>query len=281
MFFFVPYICQMGFRKKLKRALARHPLLFYIRFALICRNLKAGEALPEFGELNKKEDVPPKFLEISREMKLDPSDDSLERALEISRFIRRNVQGGPGIGLSSQKTLEKMFNQKAGICSDYAQIFNVFCLANDIRVREWGCVETFYKPVYGHSFSEVYSEKLDKWVMLDVGKNLYFTRQDGTEPLSVVELFQYLRDGNPLKYVHFSDYICSDMFKIHLTYSAMMAPFIVENYDNRLYDEYLDRYDSRYPSFVINALMILREINYRFAFPLDDYRKMLMGEKRA
>ncbi len=281
MFFFVPYICRMGFRKKLRHTLTRHPMLFYIRFALICRNVRPGEDLPEFADSNSINDVPEKFTEILREMGLDPADDSFERALAISRFIRRRVQGGPGIGLSSEVTLTRMLTQKAGICSDYAQIFNLFCLAEGIRVREWGCVETFYKPVYGHSFSEVYSEKMSKWVMLDVGKNLFFTRTGETEPLSVTELFQYLREGNTLAYTHFSDYVCADMYKIDLTYSSIMAPFIVENYDNKLYDRYLDKYMDRFPPFVINAMLILRGKNYRFAFPMDDYRKMLLGEKRT
>ncbi len=59
-----------------------------------------------------------------------------------------------------------------------------------------------------------------------------------------------------------------------------MMPFVVDRYDNALYDRYLDRYAQRYPSFVINAMMILKGINYRFAFPMDNYRKMLLGQKR-
>ncbi len=159
----------MGFKKKIKRLLTRHPALFYARFVLICRNIRPGERLPEFADFNQKADVPEKFNEISREIALNKDDDTFDRALEIARYIRKKVKGGPGIGLSSLATLERMFNSKAGICSDYAQIFNVFCLANDIRVREWGCVERFYKPVHGHSFSEVYSERLGKWAMVDVG----------------------------------------------------------------------------------------------------------------
>ena len=259
----------------------RHPLLFYIRFALICRNARPAEELPEFADSNSRHDVPQKFIDINREIALDPQQDTFERAMEIARFIRRRVQGGPGIGLSSEATLIKMFSQKAGICSDYAQIFNLFCLINDIRVREWGCVETFYKPVHGHSFSEIYSEKRSKWIMMDVGKNLYFTKSGDIQPLSVTELFQYLREGNPLAYVHFSEYVCADMYKIGLTYSKMMAPFVVENYNNKLYDSYLDKYGGRFPSFVINAMLILRGRNYRFAFPMDNYRKMLLGEKRT
>lgn len=271
----------MGFRKKLRRLVTRHPLLFYIRFALICRNLRRGEPLPEFADTNKKEDIPQVFVELSREIGLDPNADSFDRAMEIARFIRKRVAGGPGIGLSSTVTLDRMFNGRAGICSDYAQIFNLFCQANDIRVREWGCVETFYKPIYGHSFSEIYSEKLGKWVMMDVGKNLYFNRHDDPAPLSVLELFEYVRQGNPVGYTHFSSHICPDMHKIGLTYGRNMAPFVIANFVNKDYDQFLDKYSSKYPLPVVNAMLILTGRNHQFVFPMDNCRKMLLGEKRT
>lgn len=270
----------MSLQRKIKWLLTRHPILYYIRFAIICRNAKPTEELPEFGNFNQKKDVPEIFRRVNSEMAISTTKGTLDHALQMARYLRKAIKGGRGLGLSSDKSLELMLEGKGGICSDYSQMFNVFCLLNDIRVREWGIVEKFYNPIYGHTFNEVFASELNKWIAIDFQKNLYFIGSENDDPLSAIELFKYLRAGNALKYIHFSDHVCIDMHKIAITYSKRTIPFVISRYDNKVYDHYLNKFQDRYPPFVINAMMIVLGKNYQFVFPLDDYRKKFFKDKK-
>ena len=44
----------------------------------------------------------------------------------------------PGLSVPSEEALKIMLAGKGGVCSDMVQIFNNFCVINDIKVREWG-----------------------------------------------------------------------------------------------------------------------------------------------
>jgi hypothetical protein len=266
-------------KKKFQWILRRHPLLYLVRFAMICRNLRPNENLPEFQDINDKEEIDELFFKINDRIKLQPEADELDKALQIAIYLRMAIKGGRGLGFSSATAMRMMMEGKGGICSDYSQIFNLFCLINDIRVREWGCVERFYNPKYGHTFNEIYSSKLQRWVLIDMGKNLIFTNGQN-QPLDAISLFRGLRKGEPLIYKHFSDHICIDMYKIGITYSEQAKPFVIENYHNKTYDAYLNKYQETLPSFLINALMILKGLNYRYVFPLDDYKKLFFMHKR-
>lgn len=61
------------------------------------------------------------------------------------------MKGGAVLGLSSKKTLEIMLARQGGVCSDFSQIFNIFCFINRIRVRECGCIDPLYKVLCGNS----------------------------------------------------------------------------------------------------------------------------------
>jgi hypothetical protein len=268
-------------RQKFKWLVTRHPMLYYVRFAMICKNYKGKtEALPTFADRNRKEDVAPVFLKVNSEIPLDNNGDGFEKTMEISRWLRFKIKGGRGLGLSSDKALEMMLDGQGGICSDYSQMLNVFCLINDIPVREWGTVEKFYNPVRGHNYNEIWSEKRQKWIAIDFQKNLWFKKTGENEPLSVIELFAYLRGGNELAYEYFSDWRCIDMYKIDKTYSKNSIPFLIANYDNKVYDHYLNKYQDRYPSFVINAMMILMRKNYNFLFVMDNYKRKLFPSSK-
>lgn len=287
MFYFVQLLYLKKFcflatiRQKIKWLLTRHPMLFYIRFLMICRNYKGSPAdLPVFNDLNKKEDVPEIYRETDQKIPLDAEMDGFEKTLAISKWLRFRIKGGRGLGLSSDAALRVMLAGGGGICSDYSQMLNVFCVLNDVKVREWGMVEKFYNPIRGHNFNEVWSEKRQKWIAVDFQKNLWFHKSDDQTPLSAIELFTYLRGGGKLTFHHFSDWRCIDMHKIDKTYSKDSIPFLIARYDNKLYDHYLNKYRDRYPPFVINAMLILAGKNYRFLFVIDDYRQKLVGSSK-
>src|SRR5690606_28919251 len=99
------------FKKKIKWLLTRHPMLYYIRFMLICRNHKGKpEDLPTFNDFNKKEDVPRLYVEINDQIPLNPDWDGFEKTLAISKWLRFNIKGGRGLGLASETSLRMMLD---------------------------------------------------------------------------------------------------------------------------------------------------------------------------
>ncbi|HLA55968.1 MAG TPA: transglutaminase domain-containing protein [Flavobacterium sp.] len=261
-------------KKRIKWLFLRHPLLYYIRFALICKNKKGNHPhLSAFNDINLKEDVHPLFFEVNNDIMLLPQMDEFEKAISIAIHLRKKIKGGRGLGYSSDKSLRYMLDGKGGVCSDFSQIFNVFCLINDVRVREWGAVDRFYKVRYGHTFNEIYSKRFKKWILIDIGKNIYFVDAEGI-PLSVTKLFWSLRDGKPLKFRFFSGYRCIDMDRIDKIFSKKTVPFLIGNYNNKVYDYYLNKFQS-YPPFLINALLITLRKNYKYIFVMDNYKAKL------
>ena len=263
--------------RKIAWAIRRHPFLFYFRYFLMSKNFteKNSDDIGCFNDINEMHDIPIIFFEVNRNIGINSKEDEFERALAIAAYLRNNIKGGKGLGLSSNTTLKNMIDGQGGVCSDFSLIFNIFCFINGIKVKEWGCVDRFYKSRFGHTFNEIYSSKLEKWIAIDCHKGMYFTAYTST-PLSAMELFQYLRSGNSLKYTFISDYVPKSVERTKYVYSKSTMPFIINNYNNSVYDYYLNKFQNVLPAFVINALLILLKLNHHFVFILDNYKKKLL-----
>jgi len=123
-----------------------------------------------YNLINTKAELPSIFNTVNMQMFKDTSKmTDLEKVKYISTWLVDHIKGGPGLSLSSKKALQIMLDGKGGVCSDMAQIFNNFCLINDLKVREWGVtIIPFNTNFGGHSFNEVYIKELDKWIFVDV-----------------------------------------------------------------------------------------------------------------
>jgi len=264
-------------KKKIFKILFRHPGLYYIRYILLSKNHKgkSAEAIGCFNDLNPINEIPKLYFDVNKKISINPGMDELEKALEIGRFLRNAITGGTGLGLSSAETLAKMLEGKGGVCSDFAQIFNLFCCINNIKVKEWGCIDRFYKTRFGHSFNEIYSSELQKWIAIDIHKSIVFSDGEKSQLFSVTELFHYLRDGNPLKLIFFSAYIPRNVDRIPHVYSKNTIPFIISNYKNNVNDYFCNRFKN-FPPFIINAIMIVLRKNYAFVFVMDNYKTKLL-----
>ena len=268
----------MSILEKIVYYFKRHPLLYFVRYILLSTNSKEKniDAIGCFNDYNSIDDVPKLYFTINEEIKLDSAQDEFERAIAIGKFLRKRIIGGPGIGLSSEKTLERMLDGDGGVCSDFAQIFNVFCLINGIRVKEWGCVECFYKSKFGHSFNEIYSTRLQKWIAIDIHKGIIFNDVKKNTHFSVVDLFKDLRNGNPLNITHYSDYISPDEQRTRMVYSLHTIPFLINNTENSAVDYYYDKFQNALPSVMINTLLIVLRKNHTFIFVMDNYKQKLL-----
>lgn len=258
--------------------LKRHPLLYYSRYVLLSKNFtgKNPDDTGCYNELNAPQDIPEIYSRVNARIPLTPEMDDFEKALAISTYLRINIKGGPGLSLSSAKTLEAMLDGRGGVCSDFSQVFNNFCVINNIKVKEWNCVDRFYLSQYGHTFNEVYAPQLQKWIAIDMHQSFYFTDENRT-PLSVVEAFSRRRAGLENNFEFFvPGYEPKSMDRLKNIFSSKSIPFLTINYKNNEVDRYLDKFAGKFPVFVITTLMILLRKNFCFLFVLDNYKIKLL-----
>lgn len=252
-------------------------MLYYFRYLLLSDNLdgKDTETAGCYNDWNRKEELPEIYKQTNARITIPSDADTFERAKAIAQYLREHAHGGPGLSRSSQTALRRMLEGKDGVCSDYSQVFNNFCVLNDIKVREWNCVDRFYKARFGHTFNEVYSQALGKWVMIDVHQAFFMTDENDNK-LSVVECFKRLRAGRSNRFSFYMPaYWTRDLERLNNIYASFTIPYLTVNYRNKVVDRYLDKLSGKLPVFLITTLMILRGDNFRFLFVMDDYKEKL------
>ncbi len=258
--------------------LKRHPLLYYSRYILLSKNFtgKNPDEAGCYNDLNAPQDIPELYSRINSQIPLNAEMDEFEKAIAISTYLRTHVKGGPGLSLSSEKTLEGMLEGRGGVCNDFSQVFNNFCVINNIKVKEWNCVDRFYLTQYGHTFNEIYVPRLQKWIAIDVHQSFYFTDENNM-PLSAVEAFSRRRSGLENIFSFFvPGYEPKSMERLHNIFSPKSIPFLTVNYKNSEVDRYLNKFAGKFPVFVITTIMILLRKNFSFLFVLDNYKIKLL-----
>ena len=124
--------------KSLNWYLRRHSLLYKIRFLLISKEA-TDDRLENFcyNGINPKNNIPEIYFEINQSIfpKASKIQTDFKKAIKIARWLENHVKGGVGLGKSSEITLRKMINGEGGVCSDLSQVYNNFCVINDIKVK--------------------------------------------------------------------------------------------------------------------------------------------------
>lgn len=262
--------------KKLFWIIKRHPFLYRTRFKLLSKNSDINEIDGHsYNTVNKKEDIPSIFYEINSKIfdKGKPKTD-LDIVKELVSWLNKHTKVGPGLSEPSYKALEIMVYGKGGVCSDMAQIFNNFCVINDIQVREWGSTRAPFDSEYGgHSYNEVYIRELEKWVLLDVSYGIIFYYEE--KPLSVIEFYNLCRNGKDINYTSFVNSKNTNYDSVFKNYlNPDTVPFLICNYRNKVYDKYLKFLKPFAPVFFIHFIIYTLGNSYHYKFPLDDYRKI-------
>ncbi|MEO1036269.1 MAG: transglutaminase-like domain-containing protein [Pseudomonadota bacterium] len=73
-----------------------------------------------------------------------------------------------------------------GYCADYTQVFNALAHAADLPVREWGLSFDRFSGD-GHAFSEVFDDKVGRWMFVDPMHGFYVRSRATGDVLSVLE----------------------------------------------------------------------------------------------
>ncbi|TRX02725.1 transglutaminase-like domain-containing protein [Flavobacterium gawalongense] len=252
--------------------LRRHPLLYEVRFRLLSKNVTIDRVENFcYNNINKTTDIPDIYFELNplifEKIKIALSD--LDKAKRIAIWLRNNIKGGPGLGKSSEMALRKMINGEGGVCSDFSQVFNNFCVINDLKVKEWGLKVLSKDPTLngGHAFNEVYSKEFQKWILIDVSKSLLFYPINPTIPLSIFDLVNLKNENEKVKFSCFNENTITDNKRITDIYiTSNSSPFLITNYCNKTYDFYLDKLNFL-PEPIVHGLLFLLGKSYAFEFP--------------
>ncbi|RTY94003.1 transglutaminase domain-containing protein [Flavobacterium sp. GT3R68] len=252
--------------------LKRHPLLYSIRFRLVSKAVPSDRVESfYYNRLNQKSDIPAIYYELNHLIFNNETTEliDIQKAEKIAVWLRNNIKGGPGLGHSSGKTIRKMVRGEGGVCSDFSQVFNNFCVINDLKVKEWG-LKILTDDINirgGHSFNEFYSKELKKWIFMDVSKSICFYQSDSDMPLSVLEIFNLKKENKKIYFAQFNTEYAIDTRNINDLYlDSESYPFLITNYCNKTYDFFLDRLGFL-PQALIHGILILSGKSYVFEFP--------------
>lgn len=263
--------------KKLSWVFKRHPFLYKARFKLLSKNSTIEDIQGcSYNQLNHKQNIPSVFKVVNQQIfDTYKGETDLDKIKHLSIWLKNNIKGGPGLSEPSDTALQIMLSGKGGVCSDMAQIFNNFCVINDIQVREWGNTRApFNKDYGGHSFNEVYSEALNKWILIDVYSSVLFFYHKGV-PLSVIELYELVRNNEEVHFESFNTDSPIDEENIKRNYlNPDTVPFLICNYSNKTYDAYLRKFRPRVPVFMVHFLLLTLGKSYHYRFPLDNYKSI-------
>lgn len=255
-------------KSRIKHFFKRNKLLYNLRFFLLSRTKKLYELENlYYNKINRIEDLPEIFFHYNKIIfeNQNPKTD-IEKALTIAIWMRKNLNRGRGLGLDSGKCLQIMTESKGGVCSDFAQVFNNFCLLNNIKVREWGlkCLISEKKLSGGHSFNEFYSQELKKWIAIDTYKSIWFVDSTTHSPLSTSEVF---KNGNQnLTFEYIDKSFTTDEQRVKDVYiSPFFKPFFIENYSNKTYDFFLKKLKFL-PIPLIHGIIFISGKSYKFYF---------------
>ena len=257
-------------KNKVRWMLYRHPALYYFRFYLYKRphnhSVINGES---YNDYNEKSDIPEIYHKVNSTFELQQSN-NLDKGIQLAKFVRLKIKGGKGLGLSSDRTLKFMLKGEGGVCSDIAQAYNNFCILNDIKIRELGIIDKIYDSKHDHSFNEFFSEKLNKWIAIDVSKGIYFVDPSTSKKLSAVELFNLIDNQKKVEYVSF---ITEKTYDFHsdleesveqIYFQQNSIPFLISNYNIGFYDKLLNLFQSWLPTFIIHTIALILFKNVKF-----------------
>lgn len=254
----------------------RHPYLYFTRFKLLSKNVEGKDILNEsYNITNREKDIPKVFFEVNQQIFPSPFKISdLEKIQKLALWLVKHIKGGRGLSLSSDKVLQTMLEGKGGVCSDMAQIFNNFCVVNNLKVREWGVTLIPFNTGYGgHSFNEVYCKEINKWVLIDVTNCLLFYTDSQDFPISVMELYELTRKAQfPIPYFFNSDRPFNKNVLDNYYFNPEAAPFLICNYSTKTYDSFLGKLRPFVPVFVIHFIIFAIGKSYSYKFPLNNYK---------
>lgn len=252
-----------------KKLLRRAPIFFPIRFWLVLT--KPSKQLLEeenYNSYNRKEDIPQAFYTENEKMQVK-GETTFDRAVYIAQHLKGNYPGGTkNLGYSSVNTLHTLQTKPEGTCGDYSQVYILFCILNDIKVREWGVHDKVYKNTVGHVFNEVYLPEQNQWMCIDLHFAIYFRDKTTQRVLSIPDIISMTADGNKdnIEIVHILPVKDSDEGRAYIKsiyFGRTYLFFLLTQYHNKKMDDMLNRF-KKLPIPLVHLLLIFRGHYYKY-----------------
>lgn len=139
----------------------------------------------------------PYFVEVAAKLSLQDLPDDWARGVAISRHLLQsgaNVRGG-AIHNDLRRTYETIVAGRNGYCGDFIRVFTAIANAAGMQMRSWAFSFDAFGG-HGHIFAEVWNRQTQRWQVLDVFQNYYFT-DASSEPLSAMQFRQALQRHSP------------------------------------------------------------------------------------
>lgn len=120
-----------------------------------------------------------------------------ETVLRIGRHLLKNAaRRGGAIQSNLDDTYRRITDQGSGYCGDFADVFTGLANAAGVFSRPWAFSFDGFGG-QGHIFNEIWDRGAQRWIMIDVFNNIYFSNAAG-RALSAAELRDVLAAGEPV-----------------------------------------------------------------------------------
>lgn len=253
----------------IKKLLRRAPIFFPIRFWFVLTQ-PSKQVLEEenYNSYNRKEDIPQAFYTENEKMQVK-GETTFDRAVYIAKYLKDNYPGGTkNLGYSSVDTLHTLQTKPEGTCGDYSQVYILFCILNDIKVREWGVHDKVYKNTVGHVFNEVWLPEQNQWMCIDLHFAIYFRDKATQRVLSMPDIIGMTANGNEenIEIVHILPVKDSDEGREYIKsiyFGRTYLFFLLTKYHNKKMDDMLNRF-KKLPIPLVHLLLIFRRHYYKY-----------------
>ena len=116
-----------------------------------------------------------------------------DRAIAISRHL---LAGNPSVGgairADLRTTYVRILTQGDGYCGDFTRVFSALATAAGIPVRSWAFSFDGFGG-HGHVWPEIWNRQLNRWQLIDIFDNSYFTLSDGVA-ISALEFRRAMKE---------------------------------------------------------------------------------------
>lgn len=141
--------------------------------------------------------LPDELLASLRRLNLPAQPDNWSRAKAIAQHLQSRLgkEKGPIFG-DLKTTYQKIINEGAGYCGDFAMTFTALANAAGIPNRTWAFSFDGFGG-HGHIFNEVWDDGSKSWRAIDTFNNYVFLDSTTNTPLSALEFRAAMRRERP------------------------------------------------------------------------------------
>jgi len=136
----------------------------------------------------------PIFVNVVNHLGLAQMASDWDRAIAISRHLLGggSTLSGGAIQSDLRTTYYRIVSKGDGYCGDFTRVFSALAIAAGIPVRSWAFSFDGFGG-HGHVWPEIWNRQLQRWQLIDIFDNYYFSLSDGVA-LSALEFRRAMKE---------------------------------------------------------------------------------------